>query len=94
METGNTGMIKSTMAAMMGVMANYKVQLVILEPNETLDTDEINFENLTKLNLMYPSITRENESVEAKIFKKNTERTTRFHRVLMPLVVLTLLLTR
>ena len=27
METGNTGMIKSTMAAMMSVMANYKVQL-------------------------------------------------------------------
>jgi LysM repeat protein len=70
METGNTGMIKSTMAAMMSVMANYKVQLVILEPNETLDTDEINFENLTKLNLMYPSITRENESAEALIFEK------------------------
>ena len=70
METGNTGMIKSTMAAMMSVMANYKVQLVILEPNETLDTDEINFENLTKLNLMYPSITRENESPEALIFEK------------------------
>ena len=70
METGNTGMIKTTMAAMMSVMANYKVQLVILESNETLDTDEINFENLTKLNLMYPSITRENESLEAKIFEK------------------------
>lgn len=70
METGNTGMIKSTMATMMSVMVNYKVQLVILEPNETLDTDEINFENLTKLNLMYPSITRENESPEALIFEK------------------------
>jgi len=70
METANTGMIKSTMAAMMSVMAKYQVQLVILEPNETLDTDEINFENLTKLHLMYPSITRENESPEAKIFEK------------------------
>lgn len=70
METGNTGMIKSTMAAMMGARANYKVQLVILEANETLDTDEINFENLTKLNLMYPSINRENKSPEALIFEK------------------------
>jgi len=70
METGNTGMIKSTMAAMMSAKANYKVQLVILEPNETLDTDEINFENLTKLNLMYPSINRENKSSEALIFEK------------------------
>ena len=70
METRNTGMIKSTMAAMMSAKANYKVQLVILEANETLDTDEINFENLTKLNLMYPSINRENKSPEALIFEK------------------------
>lgn len=70
METANTVMIKSTMAVMMGAMTNYKVQLVILESNETLDTDEINFENLTKLHLMYPSITRKNESPEAKIFEK------------------------
>lgn len=70
METGNTGMIKSTMAAMLNAMAVYKVQLVVLEPNETLDTDEINFVNLTKLKLMYPSVTRENESPEALIFEK------------------------
>lgn len=70
METANTGMIKSTMAAMMSVMAKYNVQLVILEPNETLDTDEINFENLTKLKLMYPSITRENNTAEAQIFER------------------------
>ena len=71
METGNTGMIKSTMATMLGAMATYKVQLVILEPNETLDTDEISFVNLTKLKLMYPSVTRENESPEALIFEKD-----------------------
>ncbi|MBX9807456.1 MAG: LysM peptidoglycan-binding domain-containing protein, partial [Flavobacteriaceae bacterium] len=70
METANTGMIKATMAAMMSVMTKYNVELVILEPNETLDTDEINFENLTKLKLMYPSITRENISPEAQIFEK------------------------
>ena len=66
----NTGMIKTTMATMMSVMASYSLQLVIMEPNETLDTDEINFENLTKLKLMYPSISRENDSAEAQIFKK------------------------
>lgn len=66
----NTGMIKWTMATMMSVMTKYNVQLVIFESNETLDTDEINFENLTKLKLMYPSIARENSSNEAQIFKK------------------------
>ncbi|QIH38111.1 LysM peptidoglycan-binding domain-containing protein [Flavobacterium sp. Sr18] len=70
METGNTGMIKTTIAAMLSAMPSFKVQLVILEPNETLDTDEINFGNLTKLKLMYPSVTRENESPEALIFEK------------------------
>ena len=70
METGNTGMIKSTIAAMLSSMSIYKVQLVILEPNETLDTDEINVSNLAKLKLTYPSITRENESPEALIFEK------------------------
>ncbi|WP_310381552.1 LysM peptidoglycan-binding domain-containing protein [Flavobacterium sp.] len=64
----NTWMIKSTMATMMSAMSSFKLQLVILEPNETLDTDEINFENLTKLKLMYPSMTRENESAGALIF--------------------------
>lgn len=70
LETANTVMIKWTMSTMMSAMANYKVQLVILEPNETLDTDEINFENLTKLKLMYPSVNRENESPEAQVFEK------------------------
>jgi LysM repeat protein len=71
LETANTGMIKYTMNTMLGVMANYQVQLVILEPNETLDTDEISFENLTKLHLMYPSATRENNSPEAQIFMQS-----------------------
>ncbi len=66
----NTGMIKWTMSTMMSVLANYSLELVIFEPNETLDTDEISFENLTKLKLMYPSIAGENDSVEAQIFKK------------------------
>ena len=67
METENTGMVKSTIAAMISAMTTYKVQLVILEPNKTLDTDEINFVNLTKLKLTYPSVNRENESPEALI---------------------------
>ncbi|MFE3866750.1 LysM peptidoglycan-binding domain-containing protein [Flavobacterium sp. LS2P90] len=74
METGNTSMIKATIATMMNAMATYKVQLVILEPNETLDTDEINFVNLTKLKLMYPSMTRDNESAEALQFENSFKK--------------------
>ncbi|WP_317165203.1 LysM peptidoglycan-binding domain-containing protein [Flavobacterium sp. XN-5] len=70
METGNTWMIKSTVAAMVSSMPAYQVQLVILEPNETLDTDEIKFQNLTKLNLMYPSVTSDYISPEMALFEK------------------------
>ncbi len=69
LETTNTGMIKATMNTMLGAMANFKVQLVILSPNETLDTDEIDFGNLVKLKLMYSSMTRENKSPEALVFE-------------------------
>lgn len=70
METGNTWMIKTTMGAMLSSMPGYQVQLVILEPNETLDTDEIKFSNLAKLKLTYPSVTSDNDSAEALIFEK------------------------
>jgi LysM repeat protein len=74
LETANTGMVKYTMNTMLGMMTNYQVQLVILEPNETLDTDEISFESLTKLHLMYPSATRENNSPEAQLFMQSYRR--------------------
>jgi LysM repeat protein len=70
METGNTWMIKTTIEAMLSSMLEYQLQLVILEPNETLDTDEIKFLNLTKLRLIYPSVTRDNDSAESLIFEK------------------------
>ncbi|HEY6144117.1 MAG TPA: LysM peptidoglycan-binding domain-containing protein [Flavobacterium sp.] len=70
LETANTVLIKWTLNTLMGALVNYKIQLVILESNDTLDTDEINFEDLLKLKLMYPSVTRENESPEALLFER------------------------
>jgi hypothetical protein len=63
------------MAAMLSSMPVYQVQLVILEPNETLDTDEIKFVNLTKLKLMYPSVTCDYISAEEVIFEKKYRET-------------------
>ncbi|KAF2335027.1 LysM peptidoglycan-binding domain-containing protein [Flavobacterium daemonense] len=70
METGNTAMVKNTIKALLDSQKTCQVQLVILEPNSTLDTDEISFDNLIKLKLMYPSITRESDEAGALIFKK------------------------
>jgi len=74
MESRSTGMIKTTVTALLEALATYRIQLVILEPNETLDTDEIDFDSLIKLKLMYPSMTRENESPEALLFEKNYKK--------------------
>ncbi|TDO72920.1 LysM domain-containing protein [Flavobacterium chryseum] len=70
METGNTAMIKTTIRALLDAQRSCQVQLVILEPNSTLDTDEINFDNLVQLKLMYPSVTRESGEQPVLIFEK------------------------
>jgi len=70
METGNTAMVKATIKALLDAQKSCQVQLVILEPNSTLDTDEISFDNLVKLKLMYPSVTRESDEPGVLIFDK------------------------
>ena len=70
METGNTAMVKTTIKALLDAQKSCQVQLVILEPNSTLDTDEISFDNLVKLKLMYPSVTRESDEQPVLIFEK------------------------
>ena len=64
----STGMILATTSAMLAAQKEYQVQLVILEPNETLDFEEISLTRLTKLKLLYPSLTRPNETIEANQF--------------------------
>lgn len=70
METANTAMIKTVIKALTDSQKTCQVQLVILEPNSTLDTDEISFDNLVKLKLMYPSVTRDSDDQSVSIFKK------------------------
>ncbi|KAF2331845.1 PBP1 and LysM peptidoglycan-binding domain-containing protein [Flavobacterium ginsenosidimutans] len=70
METGNTAMVKTTIKGLLDSQKTCQVQLVILEPNSTLDTDEISFDNLVKLKLMYPSVTRESDEQAVLIYEK------------------------
>lgn len=64
----STGMILATTSIMLAAQKEYQVQLVILEPNETLDFEEISLARLTKLKLLYPSLSRPNETEEANQF--------------------------
>ncbi|SHL14951.1 LysM peptidoglycan-binding domain-containing protein [Flavobacterium chilense] len=70
METANTAMVKTTIKALLDAQKSCQVQLVILEPNSTLDTDEISFDSLVKLKLMYPSVTRESDEAGVLVFEK------------------------
>lgn len=69
MDSEKTGMILSTTNAMLNEMANFQLQLVIIEPNETLDFEEVSMKRLTVLKLLYPSLTRENNTPEGQMFE-------------------------
>jgi len=70
MASEKTGTIFTTTSAMSSSMKDYRVQLVILEPNETLDFEEIALSRLTKLKMAYPSATKDNDSDEAQKFER------------------------
>ncbi|GIQ58234.1 hypothetical protein Flavo103_13700 [Flavobacterium collinsii] len=70
METANTAMVRTTIKALLDAQKTCQVQLVVLEPNSTLDSDEISFDSLIKLKLMYPSVTRDSDEQSVLIFEK------------------------
>lgn len=74
LDTEKTGMILSTTNLLLNEMTNYDLQLAILEPNETLDYEEVSMKRLTILKLLYPSMTRENSSDPAMIFENTYKR--------------------
>ena len=70
----STNMILATLNAMLSVQKEYQMQLVILEPNETFDFEEIPLEKLTKLKLLYPSMSRPNDTEEANQFDEKFKK--------------------
>ncbi len=63
-----TGTVFTVTNTMQTAMKDYQVQLVILEPNETLDFEEVDLKRLTKLKMTYPSASRDTDSDEASQF--------------------------
>ena len=74
LDSQKTGFILTATNAMISLMTDYQLQLVILEPNPTLDFYEIDLNRLVKLKMMYPSIVRENLSPEAEIFRNKYKK--------------------
>ena len=70
LDSEKTGMILSTLNLLIILSKDYEIQLVVLEKNDTLDFEEIPLAKLAQLKLLYPSLTRDNQTPEAAIFER------------------------
>jgi hypothetical protein len=70
METGNTNMVLNTTKVLSDALVDYQVQLVVFEKTDALDNDEVPLARLTSLKMLYPSVTKDNETPEGAIFNK------------------------
>lgn len=68
LDTEKTSMILNTTKALLDQLDNFQIQIVIIEPNDTLDFEEITMKQLTTLKLLYPTLTRDNNTPEAIVF--------------------------
>lgn len=69
MASESTQTILSITTILQNTQKDFQIQLAILEPNETLDFDEIPLSRLTKLKMIYPSATNDNNSDAAQKFE-------------------------
>lgn len=74
LDSERTGTILSTTNVLLNEMGTYKIQLAILEPNETLNFEEISMKRLTILKMLYPSLIRENSTRVASQFENNYKK--------------------
>ncbi|AWI26884.1 PBP1 and LysM peptidoglycan-binding domain-containing protein [Flavobacterium pallidum] len=71
LDSEKTGLILNTLNVLIPMMADYQLQLVILEKNDTFDFEEVPLAKLAQLHLLYPSLTKDNDSAEAVVFEKD-----------------------
>jgi LysM repeat protein len=68
MDTENTYRIKMIISTLISMQKEYDIQLVILDPNPKLDSEEIKIESLAQLKMMYPSLGKQITENEMSYF--------------------------
>jgi ABC-type branched-subunit amino acid transport system substrate-binding protein len=68
MDTENTYRIKMIISTLISLQKEYDIQLVILDPNPKLDSEEIKIESLAELKMMYPSLGKQTTENERSYF--------------------------
>lgn len=74
LDSERTSTILSATNVMLNEMGTYKLQLAILEANETLNFEEISMKRLTILKMLYPSLIRENHDKYASTFENKYKK--------------------
>jgi len=70
LETERIGMMLGTTKALVDVLADYQIQLVVLERYDAFDNDELPLSRLTNLKMLYPSVTNDSDTAGGALFGK------------------------
>lgn len=71
LESESTGMVLTTTKLLVALMPDYLIQLAVPEITDALENDEMPMDRLAKLKMLYPSVTRQNDSPEAAVFARS-----------------------
>jgi LysM repeat protein len=74
LESENISMILNATRVLTALQKEYQIQLVLLEKTDAIDHEEIPLDRLLALKMIYPSVTKNNNSPEAAIYEKNFKR--------------------
>ncbi len=70
METESVAMIVNTTKVLAGILVDYNIQLVVLDRTDALEHNEVPLESLTKLKMIYPSVTNDADTPAGAMFGK------------------------
>lgn len=68
LETERIGMVIGTTRTLAEALAEYQIQLVVLERYDTFDNDELPLNRLTNLKMLYPSVTNDADRPQSETF--------------------------
>ncbi len=68
LETERIGMVLGTTRALVDALADYQIQLVVMERYDTFDNEELSLTRLTSLKMLYPSVTNDSDTPNGALF--------------------------
>ena len=74
LDTERTSLILTSTNLLLNELANFQIQLAIMEPNPTLDFEEVSMKRLTLLKMIYPAVSRDNDSPESVLFENEYKK--------------------